>query len=257
MEHEEAREPVPHALRAVSFDLGDTLVEWPDRDEAAPARWSAAFDAARRANPAWRQEWRPEFVAAMRAAELAHWKRVERLHASDRPEALVRDGFRRLGRACDDAEVMAVLDGYAAAVAGWAEVFPDARATLSELRARGYRLGLLSNTWWAAAWHNADLASHGIDDLLDVVAYTSDLPWSKPHPLTFATVAQRLDVAREACVMVGDRPVDDVEGAQLAGMRAVWKTNDRPRPRPNRITPSATIAHLAELPARLRSWGGR
>ena len=51
---------------------------------------------------------------------------------------------------------------HARAVDGWAVVFPESRETLRLLRERDYRLGLLSNTWWAAEWHNADLAVHGM-----------------------------------------------------------------------------------------------
>ena len=113
---------------------------------------------------------------------------------------------------------------------------------------RVYRLGLLSNTWWAAEWHNADLATHGLDTLLDEIAYTSDLPHSKPHPSVFLEVASRLKVEPAMCVMVGDRMVDDISGALNVGMRTVWKRNDNPWPKPEGVVPDATIGQLAELP---------
>src|SRR5207237_7892750 len=100
------------------------------------------------------------------------------------------------------------------------------------------------------------LATHGLDGLLDEVVYTSDLPHSKPHETVFREVAARLDMPVTACVMVGDRPIDDIGGALGAGLRAVWKTNGSPLPRPEAIQPTATITHLAELPALLRGWGG-
>ena len=243
--------------RAVIFDLGGTLVEWPDWDEDAPRRWAISYDHLVAALP--REDWpdREAYAHAMREAELAHWRRVEHEHWSGPPSGLLREGFRLLGRHVHEAELLAALDGYARAVDGWAEVFPDARDTLLLLRERGYRLGLLSNTWWAADWHNADLATHGLADLLDEVVYTSDLPHSKPHPSVFREVAGRLGVEPAACVMVGDRPVDDISGALGAGMRAVWKTNGNPRPKPQHIVPTATITHLAELPPLLHGWGGR
>jgi putative hydrolase of the HAD superfamily len=166
----------------------------------------------------------------------------------------VLDGFRRLGLPAGRREILAALDAYARAVYGWAVVFPDARATLRQLRAQGFRLGLLSNTWWAAAWHDADLATHGLAELLDAVVYTSDLPRSKPHPSVFSEVAARLGVDPVTCVMVGDRMVDDVMGALGAGMRAVWKRNTKPWPRPAHVSPTATIDHLAELPGLFEAW---
>ena len=116
--------------------------------------------------------------AAMRAAEKAHWERVDREHWSGPPTGLVSDGLRRLEVDVPEDVLIATMDGYAKAVAGWSTVYPDSRDTLVRLRERRYRIGLLSNTWWAAEWHNADLAAHGLADLLDVVVYTSDLPHS-------------------------------------------------------------------------------
>jgi putative hydrolase of the HAD superfamily len=239
---------------AVVFDLGGTLVEWPDWEVGAPAKWGLAYDAVREAGeeiPASRED----FITAMRAAEKAHWVRVDRDHWSGPPTGLVNDGFRRLETNVDDRALVAALDGYARAVAGWCTVFADTRDTLATLRERGYRLGLLSNTWWAAAWHNADLATHGLEGFLDELVYTSDLPHSKPHPSVFREVASRLGIVPEACVMIGDRQIDDVAGARAVGMRAIWRPNGSGCPVSD-VAPDTVVDALAELPDLLRSWGG-
>jgi putative hydrolase of the HAD superfamily len=229
--------------RAVIFDLGGTLVDWPDWEEDSPRRWALSWDALTAALP--HAEWpsREKYVTAMRAAELAHWDRVDEDHWSGPPSGVLRDGFRRLGRHVHEAELTAALE-------------PGARETLQLLRERGYPLALLSNTWWAADWHNADLAAHGLAGYLDELVYTSDQPHSKPHPSVFQTAAGLLGVEPAACVMIGDRLLDDIGGALGVGMRAVWKENTKPWPRPSEITATATIRHLAELPPLLRSWGG-
>jgi putative hydrolase of the HAD superfamily len=242
------------AIRAVIFDLGETLVDWPDWDASAEQRWGEAFEFLRSRYPNLEAAGCERFVGAMRGAELAHWHRVEADARSGSAASVVREGFANLGLQPSDAEVTASLDGYARAVSGWAQVYPDARPTLLELRDRGYALGLLSNTWWAAAWHNADLAAHGLEDLLDVAVYTSDLEHSKPHATAFLQVTDALGVDPAGCVMVGDRPIDDISGALGVGMRAVHKTNGRPRPVPDGVRPTATIEQLAELPALLEHW---
>jgi putative hydrolase of the HAD superfamily len=244
------------APRAVVFDLGGTLVHWPDWEEAAPAKWSFAYDAVRLAGGDRRWPEREDFVAAMRGAEKAHWERVDKEHWSGPPTGLVSDGFRRLGVDAGEKELVATMDGYAKAVEGWSTVFPDSRQTLVSLRERGYRLGLLSNTWWAAEWHNADIAAHGLADLIDELVYTSDLPHSKPHPAVFAEVAGRLGVEAAACVMIGDRQIDDVSGAKAVGMRAVWRRNDSGFPT-STVAPDAIVDRVSELLPLLRSWGGR
>jgi HAD superfamily hydrolase (TIGR01509 family) len=241
--------------RAVVFDLGGTLVQWPDWEGGAPLKWGLAYDAAHHATHDGITASKEEFVEAMRAAEKAHWARVDQHHWSGPPTGVVSEGFRRLGASVDERALLAALDGYARAVAGWCTVFVDTRETLATLRERGYRLGLLSNTWWAAEWHNADLAAHGLADLLDELVYTSDLESSKPHPSVFSEIASRLGVAPEACVMIGDRQIDDVSGARAVGMRAIWRRNDSGFPTSD-VAPDAVVDALAELPGLLRSWGG-
>lgn len=244
------------APRAVIFDLGGTLVEWPDWEADVPRRWASSYDHLVASLPG--NDWpaRDAYVVAMREAEREHWRRVEEERWSGPPSGLLRDGFRRLDRRVSAVELLAALDGYARAVDGWAVVVPNAVETLRLLRERGYPLGLLSNTWWAAEWHNADLAAHGLAQLLDEVVYTSDLPHSKPHPSVFLEVASRLGVDPAECVMIGDRPVDDVSGALSAGMRGIWKTTGLIRSLPGHVVPSAIVADLAELPSLLQGWGG-
>ncbi len=242
------------AIRAVVFDLGGTLVDFPERG-AQDSLWGASFEHLSGTLPeaaAVVQAGREAYVRAMEEAEAEHWRRVVEEWWSGPSDSLVRGGFRRMGLEPRDEEVAAALDGYAAAVEGWSVPFPDARETLALLREGGLRLGLLSNTWWASAWHDADLAAHGLTGLLDAVLYTSDLPRSKPHPSVFLEAASRLGVRPGECAMVGDNMAADVAGALEAGMRAVWKRNDGPWPRPEGLNPSATVDRLAELPTLLR-----
>jgi putative hydrolase of the HAD superfamily len=234
------------ATRAVIFDLGGTLIDWHDWDAEVPQRWARCHG---RLLSVTCERWAPldTFVEAMAAAEAAHWKRVTDDLWSGPPSGVVSDGLRTLGIPITESAITTVLDAYATAVDGRAFVFPDAVGTLTALRARGLRIGLLSNTWWAAEWHNAEIALHGLAPLIDERVYTSDMPHSKPHPSVFREIARRLGVAPEECTMVGDRPNDDIAGALGAGMRAIWKTNGRPMPNPHGVVPTATIRDLQEL----------
>src|SRR5579884_906195 len=242
------------APKAIIFDLGYTLVEWSTEEETMQRAWAICYDALVTVLPDHQWPDRSTCSRAMRAAEEAHWQRVVKEQWSGPPSGVIRDGMRRLGRSADEQECRLALDSYARAIEGWIIPFPDAHQTLSLLRSRGYRLGLLSNTWWAAEWHHAALAPHGLVPLLDEMVYTSDLPHSKPHPSVFLEVANRLGVDARECVMVGDRMIDDIGGALGAGMAAIWIENDRPWPQPAHIVPTASIKELAELPALLDTW---
>lgn len=175
-----------NAVEAVIFDLGSTPVDWPDWDSDIERRWALSWEylVAQRPSTSWPS--RATYVEAMRRSELEHWERANAVLSSDSPERVLSDGFRYMGMHIDNAGLITALDGYARAVDGWAVAYPDARETLVTLRTSGYRIAFLSNTWWASRWHNADLAAQELSDLFDVVHYTSELGFSKPHPSVFS-----------------------------------------------------------------------
>ena len=96
------------------------------------------------------------------------------------------------------------------------ELYEDARPVLADLRARGLRLGLVSNT-------SRDLAAFVIHHRLDVdVAIGSrSFGKTKPDPSIFRAALDGVGVAPAAAVMVGDSIEDDIEGALGLGMRAI------------------------------------
>ena len=85
-------------------------------------------------------------------------------------------------------------------------------------------------------------------ELLEVRAYTSNMSHSKPHREAFLHVLDRLGVAPNEAVMVGDRPIDDVWGTQQLGMRGVWRPHPGSPPL-GAVEPDAVIQMLSELPA--------
>ena len=90
------------------------------------------------------------------------------------------------------------------------------------LRAEGIKVGVLSNTIWPRAWHEAIFERDGVRHLIDGDVYTSEIPWTKPSPLAFGAAMEAVGATDPArCVYVGDRLFDDIWGAQNAGLRAI------------------------------------
>ncbi len=130
---------------------------------------------------------------------------------------------------------------------------PDAAPTLTALRERGIRIGLLSNTHWPRAFHERFLERDGLAGLIDARLYTSEMPYQKPHPAAFAAALGALEVYDAgSAVFVGDRPWDDVSGAKGAGMRAVLRPN--PFAEPHDVKPDAVIERLPELLDLIDAW---
>lgn len=132
---------------------------------------------------------------------------------------------------------------------------PDAPPVLADLKRRGLKVGLLSNTHWPRSFHEQFLARDGLAPYIDAELYTSELPYSKPHPTAFRAALDAVGVADPAAaVFVGDRPYDDIHGAQEAGMATVLRPHDAVPDYD--VKPDAVITSLPELLAVLDRWGG-
>ena len=105
-------------------------------------------------------------------------------------------------------------------MASMLRLFPDAIPTIQALKEQGYLLGVVSNG--PSVLQNKKLDTAGIRDLFDVVAVSGDYGIHKPDRRLFDLAAQKLNVPNEACLFVGDHPVNDIKGALGAGMQAIW-----------------------------------
>jgi putative hydrolase of the HAD superfamily len=61
----------------------------------------------------------------------------------------------------------------------------------------------------------------GLAELLDVIVLPSDAGAAKPSPLIFRFALERLGVAADRALYVGDDAEHDVEGARRAGLESV------------------------------------
>ena len=138
-------------------------------------------------------------------------------------------------------------------------LFPDVIPTLEWLRERGYRIGSVTNRALSGEPFRRELAHHGLLDYFEVLSISCDVGYMKPHAAIFQHALEALGVAPEEAVMVGDSLRADVAGAQALGMTAVWKRNhpshdeERPLTLPNGqgpvvVVPDYTIETLGELP---------
>lgn len=95
------------------------------------------------------------------------------------------------------------------------ELYEDALPVLDHLRRRGVAIGLVSNT-------SRDLDAFVGHFELAVDAWISSRVHGKvkPSPTIFRAALELLGVEPQAAAMVGDSPLDDIEGARALGMRA-------------------------------------
>lgn len=232
-------------MDAAIFDWGGTLSVWADIDIEDMWRLAARHIAPEREQ---------ELTARLIAVEERSWERTRTDRRSTRLSDLLAVASDELG-----VDVAAAVLEEAAGhhLDSWTPHIrhqPDAGPTLRALRERGLRIGLLSNTHWPRHFHERFLERDGLDELIDVRLYTSEMDHVKPDPRAFAAVLDAVGVADPSrAVFIGDRLYDDVWGAQQAGMRALWVRNDQTPA--FEVEPDATIDTLAEIPDLLANLG--
>ena len=126
-------------------------------------------------------------------------------------------------------------------------VFPDAEPCLMELK-QHYRLALLSNG--APDLQREKLEASGLGGYFETVVISGEVGIGKPEPGIFLLVLERLGVSPQAAVMGGDSRARDIQGAQRAGIRAIWLNRTGVAPSDG-VVPDAQIRSLAELSALL------
>ena len=127
------------------------------------------------------------------------------------------------------------------------ELYPDVRETLRELKAMGFRLGLISNSHRPLEIFDAYFDLNG---LISVRVSSSAHGYLKPHPSIFRSALELMQVAPDAAVMVGDSLGHDVIGARGVGMHSILLARSgAPAVPPAHDVP--VITSLVELPAML------
>jgi putative hydrolase of the HAD superfamily len=226
------------AVRAVIFDWGGTLTPWHAVDLDGLWRQACASHF-----PAESAE---SVAAAIRAAEAGLWVQCETDHRS----ATLENVFAAAGVTAPEA----FIETFFGLWEPHTYTDPDAAPLLRSLRERSIRVGVLSNTMWPRTLHERVFRRDGVLDLIDGAVYTSEIPWTKPHPEAFLAAMAAVGVTDPAsCVFVGDRPFDDIYGAARLGMRTVFIPHSG-LPAHDGAVPDAVIGRLSDLPGVLEQW---
>ena len=102
-------------------------------------------------------------------------------------------------------------------------MFDDAFATLDWLRDAGYRIGCVTNRVYGGPRFVEELRELGLDRYFESTAVSCDLGYMKPHPKLYQHVLDEMRVEAADTAMVGDSLRADVEASQALGMTAIWR----------------------------------
>ena len=130
-------------------------------------------------------------------------------------------------------------------------LFPGALDLLRELRARGKRLGLITNG--VSETHREKIALLEITEYFDAIFLSDEVGMVKPDPRLFAHACEKLRSEPSRTAMVGDRYERDIGGAIEAGLYTIWMNlRDESLP-PGAPAPDLTLRTIADVASHLLS----
>jgi len=241
------------SIRAVLFDLGQTLLEYPGNTHEF---WQG-FLAERLAEmqPSLRQigvqvgDDADAFVA--RAMDVMWPERKINMsgkawHFHDRLRALMESYG---GGRCHDSECERLTDAFYKPIGEATRRYPETLDVLGSLKKRGILMAIISNAPWDVPGRllRADMRKWEIERFFDAFVMSGDVPWRKPNPEFMWAAARKLGVGPEECLVVGDSLKADVAGANAAGMRSVWVNREAQTAAADQPRPDWTLTDLAEL----------
>jgi len=215
----------------VSFDIDDTLIDF-------RALLSGALSAVAQAL----EQQSGQSVSVSRLQEVRNAVANEPGFANAHLEIIRRESFRRMlvdgGSVTDIDSIWQVWQAYRAS---HHPLYADVIPVLQWLQGAGIKIVAASNG-------NTDLRRSSIFPFFDALFYSEALGIRKPEADFFHTVAREMGVQPAEVVHVGDSLREDYQGADAAGMRAVWLH----RSRAERVDGALTIFSLEELAGVLR-----
>jgi putative hydrolase of the HAD superfamily len=128
--------------------------------------------------------------------------------------------------------------------------FPGAVDLLRDLKARGKRLGILTNG--VSETHHEKIALLQIAQYFDAIFLADEVGMVKPDPLLFAHACQKLGASPAHSAMVGDRYERDITGALEAGLYTIWVNVRNESVPPGATRPHVTVDGIAEVAEHLR-----
>lgn len=209
---------VSEQLKAILFDLDDTIIAW---DAVSEKSWQ---EVCRRFAPRIEGLEADKLYATIK--EIRDWYLSDkerhhrsRLNLGSYRREVVSMSFARLG--IDDPELANdIADSYGVEREAAAFLWPGAIDTLNYFQNDGFRLALVSNG--ESEVQRRKIEGHGLAPLFDYILIEEEFGFGKPDKHVFLHTLEKLNITAAEAWMVGDDLERDVAGAQKVGIFSIW-----------------------------------
>jgi putative hydrolase of the HAD superfamily len=244
-------------LKAILFDLDDTLLDWrgfssdwPSYEEQFLRR---VFDYIGRVTVPLSDY--KTFEAEFRQRTRDAWRSGRSNLIAPHLGNVLVETAEAMGVAAGVLDVRGCLEAYQWTTVDGTKPFPEVIDTLKIIAPR-LKTGIVTNAAQPMWLRDIEMTGHGLMEFFpECRVSAADVGYLKPHPTIFQAALDQLGVTPEETVFVGDNPIADVAGAQAVGMQGVLRVADPVPPMlSGLIIPDAAINSLMELLPILDGW---
>ncbi|MDE3090776.1 MAG: HAD family hydrolase [Chloroflexota bacterium] len=247
-------------IHGVIFDLGSTLMYFDGKWEDVDKQSTASLVAFLKTNGVPVDE---TFPALFLEHRKRGWKLAEETGIEHTVAGALRDTLTQMGHFSLDGLLPRALETFFALSETRWHPYADALETLQALKARGLRVGLISNADDDGVVQRMVVRHRLAPDLSPILSSAAEPRWRKPDPRIFHLVSAAWHLTPAEIAMVGDAARYDVLGAHRAGMRGIlidrgdnapWQKIPDELASDPAVKPDATVSALAEILDVLDGW---
>lgn len=236
-------------IQAVIFDFDDTLIDWsgqevhgaevglPHLRNVYAYLTEQGFDL-----PA-----DDLFFESFGQVIMHMWQEAKKSWDGVRFQVVMERTFQEIGLNLNDIDMEAVLQVYNWQPVPGVRPFVDTIPTLQALKQQGYKIGLVTNAMQPMWMRDVELLEYGLIDFFDACITSGDTGYMKPHPEIYHRILRLLAVEASQALFVGDRPENDIAGANDSGLVSVLISPAHLNYALNGVMPDYTITRLNEL----------
>ncbi len=232
--------------RAVLFDLGGTLIEFEGRRSWSGLEADGMIKCHKYlTNLGYELPNADEF--ALQFAEHHHqiWEDISKNHREimfdKRLSGFLAKFEIDLGNGIDK-----LVKEFYTVVSEQIEPIDGANDVLTAVAKRNLNIGLVSNSPFIADWHRNEMKRLGIYEFFDYTIFSSEFGIRKPDPAIFRDCLDHLEAEPSEAVHIGDRPREDIAGANGLSITSVLiRRHDRKLP--SNIKPDYIIDKITDI----------
>lgn len=236
-------------VQAVIFDLDDTLLDWSQQNDwlsniSGPHIQNVYDYLAVNGNHLPTPE---EFFQNYQDTIVNNWREAKKTWAGVNFKSVLVSCLEMSGLDISTIDMDEVMLAYDWNIVPNVTLFNDTIPVLDSLYQQGYKIGLVTNSMMPMWMRDIELCEYGILDYFDARITSGDTGYMKPHSAIYERILDLLEVEAETAVFVGDRPANDIAGANAVGLTSVWMNPPHIDYELGDVKPDYEITTLQEL----------